>query len=208
MQMWQRMFETWQSQWMNSQPGETQPPSIEEAQRQWARYLESMASTFSEVMGTEEFSQALGKYMEQGLAWQERTAKQVNPQINALLRAAQRVSPSPITCPPAARWTACLPGSSASINYVSNEAAAAAVVEKLDDLEDEIRKLRSELSASRRSQPSRSRSARVNCRSACGQRPGRTVLTPIPQPHTRPQQPKAHMRLEGRAAPSPARNWR
>ncbi len=32
--------------------------------------------------------------------------------------------------------------------------------EKLDDLEDEIRKLRSELSASRRPQSSRSRSAR------------------------------------------------
>ena len=60
MQTWQRMFETWQSQWLNSQSGETQPPSIEEAQRQWARYLESMAATFSEVMNSEEFSKSLG----------------------------------------------------------------------------------------------------------------------------------------------------
>ncbi len=141
MQMWQRMFETWQSQWLNSQAGETQPPSIEEAQRQWARYLESMASTFSEVMSTEEFSQALGKYMEQGLAWQERTAKQVNPQINAMLRAYNLPSRSQMD-----RMFARIIG----------------MEEKLDDLEDEVRKLRSELSASRRPQSSRSRSARAS----------------------------------------------
>ncbi len=141
MQMWQRMFETWQSQWMNSQSGETKPPSIEEAQRQWARYLETMASTFSEVMSTEEFSQALGKYMEQGLALQERTAKQVNPQINALLRAYNLPSRSQMD-----RMFARIIG----------------MEEKLDDLEDEIRKLRSELSASRRPQSSRSRSARAS----------------------------------------------
>ena len=140
MQMWQRMFETWQSQWMNSQSGEAQPPSIEEAQRQWARYLESMAATFSEVMTTEEFSQALGKYMEQGLALQERTAKQVNPQINALLRAYNLPSRSQMD-----RMFARIIG----------------MEEKLDDLEDEIRKLRSELSASRRPQSSRARSARA-----------------------------------------------
>ena len=140
MQMWQRMFETWQSQWMNSQSGETQPPSIEEAQRQWARYLETMAATFSEVMTTEEFSQALGKYMEQGLALQERTAKQVNPQINALLRAYNLPSRSQMD-----RMFARIIG----------------MEEKLDDLEDEIRKLRSELSASRRPQSSRARSARA-----------------------------------------------
>ena len=138
MQMWQRMFETGQSQWMNSQSGETQPPSIEEAQRQWARYLETMASTFSEVMITEEFSKSLGQFMEQGLAMQERTAKQVNPQINALLRAYNLPSRSQMD-----RMFARIIG----------------MEEKLDDLEDEIRKLRSELSASRRPQSSRSRSA-------------------------------------------------
>ena len=139
MQMWQRMFETWQSQWMNSQSGETQPPSIAEAQRQWSRYLETMAATFSEVMTTEEFSQALGKYMEQGLAVQERTAKQVNPQINSMLRAYNLPSRSQMD-----RMFARIIG----------------MEEKLDDLEDEIRKLRSELSASRRPQSSRSRTAR------------------------------------------------
>ena len=145
MQMWQRMFDTWQWQWMNSQSGETRPPSIEEAQRQWARYLESMASTFSEVMSAEEVSQALGKYMEQGLAWQERTAKQVNPQVNALLRAYNLPSRSQMD-----RMFARIIG----------------IEEKLDDLEDEVRKLRSELNASRRSQPSCSRSARAAAASA------------------------------------------
>lgn len=141
MQTWQRMFETWQSQWMNSQSGETQPPSIEEAQRQWARYLESMAATFSEVMNSEEFSKSLGQFMEQGLAMQERTAKQVNPQINAVLRAYNLPSRSQID-----RMFARIIG----------------MEEKLDDLEDEVRKLRSELSASRRPQSSRSRSARTS----------------------------------------------
>ena len=128
MQTWQRMFETWQSQWMSGQSGATQPPSLEEAQRQWARYLESMASTFSEVMSSEEFSKSLGQFMEQGLAMQERTAKQVNPQIDALLRAYNLPSRSQID-----RMFARIIG----------------MEEKLDDLEDEIRKLRSELSASR-----------------------------------------------------------
>ena len=126
---------------MNSQAGENQPPSIEEAQRQWARYLESMASTFSEVMSSEDFSKALGQFMEQGLAMQERTAKQVNPQINAMLRAYNLPSRSQID-----RMFARIIG----------------MEEKLDDLEDEIRKLRSELSASRRPQSSRSRSARAS----------------------------------------------
>jgi hypothetical protein len=140
MQTWQRMFESWQSQWMNDQSGAGQPPSIEEAQRQWARYLESMAATFSEVMSSEEFSKSLGQFMEQGLAMQERTAKQVNPQINAMLRAYNLPSRSQID-----RMFARIIG----------------MEEKLDDMEDEIRKLRSELSASRRPQASRSRSTRA-----------------------------------------------
>ncbi len=140
MQMWQRMFETWQSQWMNSQSDETRPPSMEEAQRQWSRYLESMAATFSETMSSEEFSKMLGQYMEQGLAWQERIAKQSNPQINAMLRTYNLPSRSQMD-----RMFARIIG----------------MEEKLDDLEDEIRKLRSELSASRRPQSSRSRSARA-----------------------------------------------
>ena len=145
MQTWQRMFETWQSQWLSGQSGATQPPSIEEAQRQWSRYLESMASTFSEVMSSEEFSKSLGQFMEQGLAMQERTAKQVNPQIDALLRAYNLPSRSQID-----RMFARIIG----------------MEEKLDDLEDEIRKLRSELSASRRPQSSRSRSARASATAA------------------------------------------
>ena len=48
--------------------------------------------------------------------------------------------------------------------------------EKLDDLEDEVRKLRSELSASRRPLPSRSRSARASA-SAHDRRRRRTGLT-------------------------------
>ena len=128
MQTWQRMFESWQSQWMSGQSGATQPPSIEEAQRQWARYLESMAATFSEVMSSEEFSKSLGQFMEQGLAMQERTAKQADPQIDAMLRAYNLPSRSQID-----RMFARIIG----------------MEEKLDDLEDEIRKLRSELSASR-----------------------------------------------------------
>ena len=140
-QIWQRMFETWQSQWGNQQSAAGGPMSLEEAQRQWSVYLESMAATFAEFMSTEEFSKMLGKYMEQTLAWQERTAKQVNPQINALLRAYNLPSRSQMD-----RMFARVIG----------------IEEKLDDLEDEMRKLRSELSASRRASSSRGRGARPN----------------------------------------------
>ena len=140
MQMWQRMFESWQSQWAGQQSNAPNPVSIEEAQRQWSRYLESMAATFAEFMSTEEFAKMLGQYMEQSLSWQDRTAKQVNPQINAMLRAYNLPSRSQID-----RLFARVIG----------------IEEKLDDIEDEMRKLRSELTASRRAPSSRNRSARA-----------------------------------------------
>ncbi len=124
MQQWQRMFETWQAQWSNGQDAGSGAISIEEAQRQWSRYLESMATTFAETMSTEEFAKALGKYMEQSLAWQERMAKQVNPQINAMLRSYNLPSRSQLD-----RLFARVIG----------------IEEKLDDLEDELRKFRAEM---------------------------------------------------------------
>ncbi len=145
MQQWQRMFETWQAQWNTGQDAGSGAISIEEAQRQWSRYLESMATTFAETMSSEEFSKALGKYMEQSLAWQERVAKQVNPQINAMLRLYNLPSRSQMD-----RLFARVIG----------------IEEKLDDLEDELRKFRAEMREVRRTQSSRSRSARATANAA------------------------------------------
>ena len=62
-------------------------PELVEAEKQWAQGLESLASTFAKSMSTEEFSQVLGKYMEQVLVWQGKLARESNPQIDAALRA-------------------------------------------------------------------------------------------------------------------------
>ena len=45
-----------------------------------------MVKVFAETMSTEDFAKMLGKYMEQGLNWQERMADAGNPQIDAMLR--------------------------------------------------------------------------------------------------------------------------
>ena len=148
LQTWQRMFESWQAQWSENQGAGSAPPSIAETQRQWSRYLESMASTFAETMSTEEFAKMLGKYMEQGLAWQERNAKQVNPQINAFLRMYNLPSRSQMD-----RLFARVIG----------------IEEKLDDMEDELRKLRAEVGNLSRAQASRGRSSRAAAATAADQ---------------------------------------
>lgn len=85
--MWQQLYQVWaeQAQQMMADPSSF-PQSLPEAERQWAQGLESLASTFAKSMSTEEFSQALGKYMEQVLVWQGKLARESNPQMDAALR--------------------------------------------------------------------------------------------------------------------------
>ena len=126
-QMWQQFFQAWTERLRQNQANPTFPQTVQDAERQWAQQLESLAATFAKSMSTEEFSQMLGKYMEQMLVWQERSAKQSNPQIDAALRAANLPSRSQID-----RLFERIIG----------------VEERLDDLEDAIRKLQGTVDAS------------------------------------------------------------
>ena len=57
------------------------------AEKQWMQQLEQAAEAMSQSMATEACSSMLGKFIEQGLVWQEKFAAQVNPQIDAAYRA-------------------------------------------------------------------------------------------------------------------------
>ena len=100
-----------------------------------------MAKALADTMSTEDFAQALGKYMEQGLHAQERMADAANPQIDAMLRTFNMPSRSQMN--------------RLFVHVLSIE-------ERLDDMEEEIRKMRKEQEASRSSAGSRRRSNRSN----------------------------------------------
>ena len=85
--MWQQLYQMWAEQARQMMANPSFPQSLSEAERQWAQGLESLASSFAKSMSTEEFSQALGKYMEQALVWQGKLARESNPQMDAALRA-------------------------------------------------------------------------------------------------------------------------
>ena len=137
--MWQQFFNLWSQQWsqlLASSPG---PQTFSDAQKQWNEQLEAMAKAFADTMSTEDFARALGKYMEQGLHAQERMADAMNPQIDAMLRSLNMPSRSQMN--------------RLFVHVLSIE-------ERLDDMEDEIRKLRKEQEAARNSAGSRRRSSR------------------------------------------------
>ena len=123
--MWRQFFESWAEQWgknLSAMPG---AQVFQDAQKQWAEQLESLASAFAEAMGSEDFSRMLGKYMEQSLVWQERMAKAANPQLDAMLRSYN------------------LP-SRAQIDRLFERIIG--LEERLDDLEDGMQKIQASLS--------------------------------------------------------------
>ena len=126
--MWQQFFNQWLQQWTQLAASGAGPQTISDAQKKWNEQLEAMARTFADTMSTEDFAQALGKYMEQGLHTQERMADAVNPQIDAMLRTYNMPSRS-------------------QMNRLFVHVLG--IEERLDDLEDEIRKLRKDLEAAR-----------------------------------------------------------
>ena len=139
--MWQQVFNLWSQQWsqlLASSPG---PQTFSDAQKQWNEQLEAMAKAFADTMSTEDFAKALGKYMEQGLHAQERMADTMNPQIDAMLRTLNMPSRSQMN--------------RLFVHVLSIE-------ERLDDMEEEIRKLRKEQEAARSSATSRRRTSRSN----------------------------------------------
>ena len=137
--MWQQFFNQWLQQWGQLMAASPSAQTLSDAQKQWNEQLEAMAKTFADTMSTEDFAKALGKYMEQGLHAQERVADAMNPQIDAMLRTYNMPSRS-------------------QMNRLFVHVLG--IEERLDDLEDEIRKLRKEQEASRNATNSRRRNAR------------------------------------------------
>ena len=137
-QVWQQFYNTWAEQTRQAMAAGTPGPEvIFNAQKQWSEQLEAMAKTFAEVMGTEQFANLVGRYMEQSLVWQERVANASEPQMDAMLRAYH------------------LP-SRGQIDRLFERVIG--LEDRIDDLEDESRKLRLQVEAALKAPAPRSRS--------------------------------------------------
>lgn len=137
-QMWQQFYNSWAEQTRQAMStGASGPEVIFNAQKQWAEQLEAMAKTFAEVMGTEQFANLVGRYMEQSLVWQERMANASEPQMDSMLRAYH------------------LP-SRGQIDRLFERVIG--LEDRIDDLEDENRKLRRQLDTALKTPAPRPRS--------------------------------------------------
>lgn len=140
-QVWQQFYNSWAEQVQQAMAsGAPGPEVLLNAQKQWAEQLEAMAKMFAEVMGTEAFASMLGKYMEQSLVWQQRVLKQTEPQQDAMLKSLNMPSRS-------------------QIDRMFERVIG--LEERLDDIEDENRKLRGQLEAALRQPAPRSRAPKA-----------------------------------------------
>ena len=137
-QMWQQFYNTWAEQAQQAMSSAAAgPEAFLNAQKQWSEQLEAMAKTFAEVMGTESFANMLGRYMEQTLVWQQRMANASEPQQDAMLKALNMPSRG-------------------QIDRLFERVIG--LEDRIDDLEDENRKLRTQIEAGQRAPAPRSRS--------------------------------------------------
>ena len=137
-QMWQQFYNTWVEQVQQAMASGTPgPEAFVNAQKQWTEQLEAMAKTFAEVMGTESFADMLGRYMEQTLVWQQRMANASEPQQDAMLKAMNMPSRG-------------------QIDRLFERVIG--LEDRIDDLEDENRKLRAQVEAALKTPAPRSRS--------------------------------------------------
>ena len=137
-QMWQQFFNTWAEQARQAMAaGGSGPEALLNAQRQWTEQLEGMAKMFAEVMGTEAFANLLGRYMEQSLVAQQRAASAAEPQMDALLKSFNMPSRS-------------------QIDRMFERVIG--LEDRIDDLEDENRRMRRQLDAANRQPAPRGRS--------------------------------------------------
>ena len=143
-QMWQQFFNAWAEQTRQVMAsGASGPEALLNAQKQWTEQLEAMARMFAEVMGTEAFANLLGRYMEQSLVAQQRAASSAEPQMDALLKSFNMPSRS-------------------QIDRMFERVIG--LEDRIDDLEDENRRMRRQLDAALRQPAPRGR--------------GRTAATP------------------------------
>ena len=136
-QMWQQFYNTWAEQAQKAASGAPGAEALLNAQKQWTEQLEAMAKTFAEVMGTENFASMLGRFMEQLLFWQQRMANTSEPQQDSMLKALNMPSRG-------------------QIDRLFERVIG--LEDRIDDLEDENRKLRTQLESTQRQPAPRSRS--------------------------------------------------
>ena len=87
-QLWRQFLSMWSDFWSKAFTAQTGSPDMfQTAQKMWSEQLETLAHGFANVMGTDAFSNMQSKFFEQTLAWQDKTAKAANPQIDMALRA-------------------------------------------------------------------------------------------------------------------------
>ena len=148
-QLWQQFFNAWAEQAQQAMAsGAPGPEVFLNAQKQWTEQLEAMAKTFAEVMGTEAFAGMLGRYMEQSLVWQKRIANQSEPQLDMMLKAFNMPSRS-------------------QIDRMFERVIG--LEERIDDLEDENRKLRGQLEVAPRQPAPRSRARTADSPASAGE---------------------------------------
>ena len=136
-QMWQQFFNTWAEQAKQAMATGTPGPEVLiNAQKQWSEQLESMAKMFAEVMGAESFASMLGRYMEQTLVWQQRMTNTTEPQQDSMLKALNMPSRG-------------------QIDRMFERVIG--LEDRIDDLEDENRKLRTQVEAALKAQAPRGR---------------------------------------------------
>ncbi len=136
-QMWQQFYNSWAEQAQRAMSSGTPGPEVfQNAQKQWTDQLEAMAKTFAEVMGTENFANMMGRYLEQTLVWQQRMANATEPQQDSLLKSMNMPSRG-------------------QIDRMFERVIG--LEDRIDDLEDETRKLRAQVEASSRTSAPRSR---------------------------------------------------
>ena len=136
-QMWQQFYTKWAEQLQQVMAsGSTGPEVLQNAQRQWSEQLETMAKTFAEVMGTESFANMLGRYMEQTLVWQQRMSNSSEPQQDTMLKALNMPSRG-------------------QIDRMFERVIG--LEDRIDDLEDENRKLRTQVEAALKTPSTRGR---------------------------------------------------
>ena len=155
-QMWQQFYNTWAEQVQQAMSSGTPGPEVLlNAQKQWSEQLEGMAKTFAEVMGSESFANMLGRYMEQTLVWQQRMTNASEPQQDSMLKSLNMPSRG-------------------QIDRLFERVIG--LEDRIDDLEDENRKLRSLVEAavkppSRRSTPRAAEAASASASASAGPEP-------------------------------------
>ena len=91
---WRQFFGMWTDFWMKAMT--QSPETFQDAQKLWMEQLDTTSKGLENVMGTEAYGAMVSKFFQEQLAWQDKTAKAANPQIDGALRAMNLPSRSQI----------------------------------------------------------------------------------------------------------------